>query len=237
MPYAWQVRGQPCACLPAERGPGGGHSVLGFWQPADPQATGRQAFTAIVSVTAFTAELFVLAVDELVAHQREPTVLMLDNASIHKSYLVQAQVATWAAQGVTLLLLPPYFPELNRIEIRRRFCKHYWLTPDAYQTTQSLLQQFTDLLRVIGTPEHQNTRLLLVDYLIRVQVQRASHHIAPKRTNQPNDYVTSVTSTPLFSSYLVLIAEDTFVWENPIDLSNCLCHRGKISCCSSAELI
>ena len=143
--------------LPAERGPGGGHSVLGFWRPADPQATGCQAFTAIVSATAFTAELFVLAVDEFVAHQREPTVLVLDNASIHKAHLVQAQVATWAAQGLTLLFLPPYSPELNRIEILWRFCKHYWLTPDAYQTTQTLLQQVTDLLRVIGTPEYQIT--------------------------------------------------------------------------------
>ena len=93
VPYAWQVRGQPCACRPAERG-AGGHSVLGFWRPADPQATGRQAFTAIVSATAFTAELFGLAVDEFVAHLSEPTVLVLDNASIHKAHLVKAQMAT-----------------------------------------------------------------------------------------------------------------------------------------------
>jgi len=56
VPYAGQVRGQPCVCRPAERGAGGGYSVLGFWRPADPQATGCQAFTAIVSATAFTAE-------------------------------------------------------------------------------------------------------------------------------------------------------------------------------------
>ena len=160
VPYAWQVRGQPCACRPAERG-AGGHSVLGFWRPADPQATGRQAFTAIVSAivsaTAFTAELFVLAVDEFVAHLSEPTVLVLDNASIHKAHLVKAQMAAWAAAGLTLLFLPPYSPELNRIEILWRFCKHYWLTPDAYQTPQTLLQQVTDLLRVIGTTEYQIT--------------------------------------------------------------------------------
>ena len=157
VPYAWQVRGQPCACLPAERGAGGGYSVLGFWRPADPRATGRQAFTAIVSATAFTAELFVLAVNEFIAHRTQPIVLVLDNASIHKAHLVKAQVAAWAAAGVTLLFLPPYSPELNRIEILWRFCKHYWLTPDAYQTPLTLLQQLTNLLQTVGTPEYQIT--------------------------------------------------------------------------------
>ena len=118
------MRGQPCACRPAERG-AGGYSVLGFWQPVDPQATGCQAFTAIVAATAFTAELFVLAGDEFVAHRTQPSVLVLDNASMHKAHLVKARMAAWAAAGVTLLLLPPYSPELNRIEIRWRFCKHY----------------------------------------------------------------------------------------------------------------
>ncbi len=157
VPYAWQVRGQPCVCLPAERGVGGGYSVLGFWRPADPQTTGHQAFTAILSATAFTAELFVLAVAEFVAQLTQPTVLVLDNASIHKAHLGKAQVSAWAAAGLTLLFLPPYSPELNRIEILWRFCKHYWLTPEAYQTPQTLLQHVTDLLRAIGTQDYRIT--------------------------------------------------------------------------------
>ena len=55
VPYAWQRRGQPAETLPAERGAGGGYSVLGFWRPADPHATGRQAFMGWLSPTAFTA--------------------------------------------------------------------------------------------------------------------------------------------------------------------------------------
>jgi hypothetical protein len=157
VPYAWQRRGQPCVGLPAERGAGGGYSVLGFWRPTDPQATGRQAFTAIVSATAFTAELFVLAVAEFVTQLPQPTVLVLDNASIHMAHLVKAQVAAWAAAGLTLLFLPPYSPELNRIEILWRFCKHYWLRPEAYQTPQTLLQHVADLLLAIGTPQYQIT--------------------------------------------------------------------------------
>ena len=71
------MRGQPCACRPSERGAGGGYSVLGFWRPADPPTSGQQAFIAIVSATAFTTELFVLAVNELLAQMTCTTVLVL----------------------------------------------------------------------------------------------------------------------------------------------------------------
>lgn len=154
VPYAWQPRGQPATELPAERGAGGGYSVLGFWRPADPQATGRQAFTGGLSLTAFTAELFVAALHEWVAGLSQPTVLVLDNASIHKAHLVQEQLAGWAALGLTLLFLPPYSPELNRIETLWRFCKHYWLTPAAYLTANTLLLAVTQLILDIGAPEY-----------------------------------------------------------------------------------
>lgn len=84
----------------------------------------------------------------------QPTVLMLDNAAIHKAHLVTAHQAAWVAAGSTLLFVPPYSPKLNRIEIFWRFCKHYWFTPDAYQTLQTQLQHVTDLLRAIGTPDY-----------------------------------------------------------------------------------
>lgn len=154
VPYAWQRRGQPAQALPAERGAGGGYSVLGFWQPADLHATNQQVFIGWLSPTAFTADLFVAAVTEWLADRQQPTVLVLDNASIHKAHMVQQQLAGWAAQGLTLLFLPPYSPELNRIEILWRFCKHYWLTPAAYQTTETLLQAVTQLILNIGSPDY-----------------------------------------------------------------------------------
>ncbi len=157
VPYAWQLRGQPPVELPAERGASGGYSVLGFWRPADPQQTGCQAFHSVLSASAFTAELFVAAVDEWVSTLRQPTVLVLDNASIHRASLVQARRAQWAANGLTLLFLPPYSPELNRLEILWRFCKHYWLPPAAYETPLTLLLAVTLLLRQIGSPNYQVT--------------------------------------------------------------------------------
>ena len=83
--------------------------------------------------------------------------LVRDNAPIHKARLVKARVAAWATAGVTLLFLLPYPPQLNRIDILRRFCKHHRLTPDARQTPLTLLQQRTDLLPTSDTPEYRIT--------------------------------------------------------------------------------
>ncbi|WP_310394202.1 hypothetical protein [Hymenobacter sp.] len=53
----------------------------GCWQPgADDPA---RVFTGLLSETAWTAELFVEAVDEFVGSCDRPAVLVLDNASIH----------------------------------------------------------------------------------------------------------------------------------------------------------
>lgn len=71
VPYAWQRRGLPPVGLPAERGAGGGYSVLGWWRPAA-APDGRQGFTAVLSPTAFTAEFVVQALDEWAATLTAP---------------------------------------------------------------------------------------------------------------------------------------------------------------------
>ena len=146
VPYAWQRRGQPPVELPAVRG-SGGHSVLGFWQ-----ARGLgQPLHAYRWAGAFTADLFVLAVNEFCQTLAQPTVLVLDNASIHQAHVARACHAEWAAKGLRLLFLPPYSPELNKIELRWHRCKHYWVRPEDYQTDQTLLQRVEYVLKRIGS--------------------------------------------------------------------------------------
>ena len=48
------------------------------------------------------ADLFVAAVDDVSQGLRQPTVLVLDNVSIHTAHLVKARQAEWAARGLTL---------------------------------------------------------------------------------------------------------------------------------------
>ena len=145
VPYAWQRRGQPPVELPAVRG-GGGYSVLGFWQPGAP----GQPLDAYVRTGALTADLFVLAVNEFAEQLTAPAILVLDNASIHTAHLVRERHAAWAAAGLTLLFLPPYSPELNKIETLWHRCKHYWVRPEDYHTDLTLLERIEHILMEVG---------------------------------------------------------------------------------------
>jgi putative transposase len=44
------------------------------------------------------------------------TVIIQDNASVHRSKLTQQQWERWQQQGLLLFFLPPYSPQMNRIE-------------------------------------------------------------------------------------------------------------------------
>ena len=44
------------------------------------------------------------------------TVIIQDNASIHRANVAKEQVDIWSKQGLIIFSLPPYSPEMNRIE-------------------------------------------------------------------------------------------------------------------------
>ena len=154
VPYTWQRRGQPPVGLPAVRGRGG-YSVLGFWQPGAP----GQPLDAYVRTGPLTADLFVRAVNEFVEQLTAPAVLVLDNASLHTVHLVRERHAAWAAAALTLLFLPPYSPELNKIELLWHRCKLYWVRPEDYHTDLTLLERIENVLPEVG----KNASLLLRD--------------------------------------------------------------------------
>ncbi len=73
-----------------------------------------------------------LTSDDLLAYLRDrlpaagvPRVVVLDNAGIHTSKVVRAARPGLATLGVYLYHLPPYSPELNRIEPVFEQVKHH----------------------------------------------------------------------------------------------------------------
>lgn len=68
-----------------------------------------------------------------------PTVVVLDNGSIHRSKEVRAAFPDLWAQGIYLYFLPPYSPELNEIEPAFRVIKHHDLTERRYTTVPALM--------------------------------------------------------------------------------------------------
>lgn len=74
-----------------------------------------------------TAALFSAFLSLLKKHVTLPLVVILDNASVHRARAIQPHLELLRKEGVTLYFLPPYSPELNRIEKLWYLIKHKWL--------------------------------------------------------------------------------------------------------------
>ena len=142
VPRAWQAPGEPVA-LTATRGPG--VNVAGFLRY---DGTDLHAYTSEQSLNSDDVIRFF---DDFCQHCTEPTVVVLDNASTHRSAAFRARIADWEAAGLTLFFLPAYSPELNRIEIMWRCCKHQWLPLDAYRNIKSLQCHLRKTLNQVGS--------------------------------------------------------------------------------------
>ena len=79
------------------------------------------------------------------------TCVVLDNASIHRSAKFRAKALEWRNKGFGLYYLPPYCPELNKIEVLWRFIKYHWLNIKAYLSFENLKTELDSLLSRIGS--------------------------------------------------------------------------------------
>ena len=86
-----------------------------------------------------------LTSDDLLAYLRDrlpvadvPRVVVLDNAGIHTSKVVKAARAGLAKLGIYLYYLPPYSPELNRIEPVFKQVKHHEMPTRSFTTRTDL---------------------------------------------------------------------------------------------------
>jgi transposase len=70
----------------------------------------------------------VIAFFDQIANQAHsvPRIVLLDNAAMHKGEDMEKHRRRWARQGLHLYYLPPYSPELNRIEILWKHAKYFW---------------------------------------------------------------------------------------------------------------
>ena len=141
VPYLWQPKGQTLG-LPAKA-----HcrrlSVLGFLSRSG-------CLHSFATQERMTAPFVIECIEALLPSLLRPTVLVLDNATVHRSKLVRAKQQEWKQKGLRLLFLPPYCPHLNLIEILWRQIKYRWLAPEAYTNFATLCQSVLDILAQVG---------------------------------------------------------------------------------------
>jgi hypothetical protein len=141
VPYAWQHKDNPIL-LPSKKSQK--LSVFGLMNQQ------CQLFSKTV-VGGFNSVEVIACIDEFIQTIEKRTVLILDNAPIHRSKAFKQKINEWENDDLFIYFLPPYSPELNKIEILWRFIKYSWLPFDAFVNFKNLKERLNFVLKNIGT--------------------------------------------------------------------------------------
>lgn len=140
VPYGWQFADEEVS-MPTTKG--GGLNCFALLSRTNQclVKTGEQSFSAQFILEQFEVLSFNL---------RKLTVIVLDNARIHRSRIIKERVKIWQQRGLYLFYLPRYSPHLNIVETLWRKLKYEWLTPTDYQSKEHLFYQITLALKAVG---------------------------------------------------------------------------------------
>lgn len=152
VPYGWQAPGEQLERLSQ---PGPRLNVLG-WVSESGHEVRSHCFEG-----SMTSQRLMEVVDEWVKCLSRVTVLVLDNAPVHRSKRVQERLAVWQQAGLYVFFLPAYSPHLNKMETVWRKLKYEQLGESAYQSfahlkegVQNLLASYGSVWQVQFDPKH-----------------------------------------------------------------------------------
>lgn len=89
--------------------------------------------------------------DKFCQNLAKPTVIVMDQASIHTSDSLIKKLEEWEQKNLKIFWLPTYSPKQNLIEILWKFLKYEWIEVDAYENWKSLLSYLKKVLDNFGT--------------------------------------------------------------------------------------
>lgn len=104
------------------------------------------------------ATLIIEMLDEISWKITRKTVVVLDNASSHRSKKVNAMLEIWQNRGLYIFFLPPYSPQLNLIERLWKEIKEGWLQAADYTSTDNLFYAIWSICSSIGGNLKMNIR-------------------------------------------------------------------------------
>jgi transposase len=104
-----------------------------------------------------TSEFVIQALDKFVQTLSKPTILVLDNCSIHKSAAFKEKAKEWEEKNLFIFYLPPYSPHLNICERVWKELKARWIRTQDYADFQTLKERVLFILDNIG-------KLFNIDY-------------------------------------------------------------------------
>lgn len=140
VPYGWQPKGEYIQITPRKSG---STQVFGLMS-ADNRL---QAYSCKGSMDSRAAVAFL---DDFAGRLAQPTVVVLDNAPIHRSALFLARLGQWEQQGLEIFFLPKYSPHLNLIETLWRKIKYEWLEYERLTSQEQLEEELERILNQFG---------------------------------------------------------------------------------------
>jgi transposase len=144
VPYAWQKKGCPIAIqskMVRKR-----LNILGFLGMDN-------SLRVYQREKSLDSDFVLAAIEDFLQYQKSPipSVLILDNAPIHRAGRLLQHRDSWENQDLYLFFLPTYSPHLNRIEILWRFIKYKWLSKKDYFSWKTLKKAIFRIIQDFGS--------------------------------------------------------------------------------------
>jgi transposase len=136
--YSWTLRGTR-KYLPYENPRSRRVNVLGILIPDGPEPM----LIWDKAPRSLTSQDLLLVLQD-VPKRNGRLVVVMDNGSIHISHVIKEALPGLKAEGIEFYYLPPYSPELNRIESHFGGIKHHDLPERSYVTVPELMDAIDD---------------------------------------------------------------------------------------------
>jgi transposase len=142
IPYAWQKKGYE---IEIESSHSKNINVLGFLKRDN-------TFTPYTIEGSVNSEVIVHVFENFIntLNPERKSKIIIDNAPTHTSKLFESMKPIWKKKNVHIFNLPPYSPELNKIEILWRFIKYMWISFEAYTSYENLQNSLDHILKNVG---------------------------------------------------------------------------------------
>lgn len=140
VPYGWQFPDEDVS-IPVEKG-----YKINLWGLVARDNRLHWATTQQSIDAAFIFE----QIDKLSLLIKKHTVIVLDNARVHKAKIIQKHLKYWEQRGLYIFYLPPYSPQLNIAETLWRKIKKEQIDPADYADKETLCYATNQCLAQFG---------------------------------------------------------------------------------------
>jgi transposase len=140
VPYGWQFKGEDYY-VPCDQ-----KFRLNCFGIID-RKSNYDGFTTTESIN---ADKIIEYLDHLSFRIKKKTVIVLDNAKIHRAKKVICHRGLWEKRGLFIFFIPPYSPHLNLAETLWRILKGKWIKPQDYISKDNLFYAANRALANVG---------------------------------------------------------------------------------------